>query len=192
MRVYGGIDAAERRSQRRARLLEAGLDLLADGGWQAATVTAICKRSKLTPRYFYESFDDRDSLLVAIFDGIIGEVGERVGRSARATSEELVRQTISAWLEIVSADPRKGRAAFVEALGSEAVMQRRLEAMRRFADLLTGGERGAVRVAALVVSGGLVEAMVEWVEGRSPVGRDELIDQYTAVCTAALDAATAG
>src|SRR3954454_21644583 len=76
-RVYGGLAADERSAQRRARLLEAGLDLLGSEGWAATTVTAVCTRARLTPRDFYESFRDRYELVVAICDGIVAEVVER-------------------------------------------------------------------------------------------------------------------
>src|SRR5581483_1962254 len=72
-RVYGGVDAVERRAARRARLIGAALDLLGTDGWQATTVRAICARAGLTARYFYESFADRDELLLAVFDEIAQE-----------------------------------------------------------------------------------------------------------------------
>src|SRR5918999_5057985 len=51
-RVYAGMAAEERRARRRARLLEAGLELLGTKGAQATSVTAVCRLARLTPRYF--------------------------------------------------------------------------------------------------------------------------------------------
>src|SRR5258705_353216 len=60
-RRYAGASADERRDERRARLLAAGLDALGTDGHRATTVRGVCARARLTPRYFYESFDDLDA-----------------------------------------------------------------------------------------------------------------------------------
>ena len=81
-------------------------------------------------------------------------------------------------------DPRKGRVAFVEAMGSEPLVRRRLDALQAFAELVATYAREAARsddvrsseLTAQVLVGGLAEALVAWLEGRLPVSRDELID----------------
>jgi AcrR family transcriptional regulator len=201
-RVYQGLPADERRALRRARLLEAGLELLGHEGWQATTVTAVCERARLTPRYFYESFGSRDELVVAIFDSIVGEVAGEVSDRLAAGSpeiEDLIRANIAAWVEVASEDPRKGRVAFVEALGSEALMRRRLDATRRFAGILgeqaraahdvRARDRRALDLACLVVAGGLIETMIEWLEGGLDRPAEQVVEDYTAVCAASLRAA---
>ena len=193
-RVYGGVAADVRRATRRAQLVDAGLELLARRGWDATTVTAICEQARLTPRYFYENFNSLDELLVAIFDEISSEVAEQVAAdlSAARTIEDVIRASISAWITVTRADDRKGRVAFVEALGSDTLMRRRLDAMRDFAELLTvhahdlgHGPRDTSQMAGLVVAGGLVEAMIAWVEGRVEYSAEQFIEEYTRVGTAA-------
>ncbi|HEY4795002.1 MAG TPA: TetR family transcriptional regulator, partial [Mycobacterium sp.] len=73
-RPYGGVDAADRLATRRARLLEAGLDLL--GGDVAAdlTVRGVCRQAGVAARYFYESFADKDEFVGAVFDSVIAEL----------------------------------------------------------------------------------------------------------------------
>jgi AcrR family transcriptional regulator len=201
-RVYGGLGADERRARRRERLLEAGLDLLGDEGWQATTVTAVCERARLTPRYFYESFGDRDELLVAIFDAIVAEVAEQVQRTLSTSPPSMdatVRAAIGAWVNVSTDDPRKGRVAFVEALGSEALMRRRLDATRGFAKRLSDQGRAVygvsppdgagLELAGSIVAGGLIETMIEWLEGGLARPAQEVVDGYTKLCAAALAAA---
>ena len=54
MRPYRGVDAADRLASRRARLLEAGLDILgSDSDPSELTVRGICRQSGITSRYFY-------------------------------------------------------------------------------------------------------------------------------------------
>ena len=69
-RRYRGVSGDERRADRRRRLLEAGLQLLGTVGWEQTTMTAVCAEARLTERYFYESFRNREQLLLAVLDGI--------------------------------------------------------------------------------------------------------------------------
>jgi AcrR family transcriptional regulator len=200
-RPYGGEAAQERRARRRAQLLEAGLDLLGSGGWQAATVTAICERARLTPRYFYESFSSRDDLLVAIFDGVIDEITREVLASNPSNPRETLRATVKAFMRMVVSDPRKGRATFVEPLGSEALTRRRIEGMHWFAAQLASQAAGRrklrkdearrLKTASLIAAGGLIELIVAWIEDELDSPVEEVIDDYTRVCAAGLAAATA-
>lgn len=198
-RPYGGQGADERQCLRRARLLEAGLDLLGTEGWQATTVTAVCARARLTPRYFYESFADREELLVAIFEGIVEDVTREALAAAPSNPHESLRATVTAFVNMTIADPRKGRAAFVEAFGSEALMRRRFERMHWFARLLAEQARGGRRLrkdearrlqtASLITAGGLIETMVAWLDGELNSTADQIIEDFTLLSTAALTAA---
>jgi AcrR family transcriptional regulator len=198
-RHYGGMAAEQRRAERRQRLLDAGLDLLGRRGWHAMTVTAVCAHARLTPRYFYESFAHRDELLLAIFDGIIASVADEAAATVGATPsmEGTIRASITAWVRAASNDPRMARVAFVEALGSEALMRRRIQATRHFAEQLTDQARrlypnavdSSLVMAGRIAAGALVETMIEWVEGRSDRPPENLIEDYTRLCTATFEAA---
>ena len=62
-RPYAGVDAGDRQARRRARLLEAGLDLLGrDADPAELTVRGICQEAGLATRYFYENFSDKEQL----------------------------------------------------------------------------------------------------------------------------------
>ena len=52
-RTYRGMTADDRRSTRRSTLIEAALDLFAEGGAQAVSKRAVCLRARLNDRYFY-------------------------------------------------------------------------------------------------------------------------------------------
>lgn len=200
-RLYKGMTADQRRAERRSRLLDAAIEVLGTQGWERATVTAICERAGLIPRYFYESFRDRETLLIAVFDSIIDEVFHEIGE--RGTEDPsvagLIRATIDAWLVVAARDPRKGRVAFVEALGSEALMEKRLDATRAYADRLldlsTSGRnrsrrsRASLQCASLITAGGLIETMIEWMRGDVELSVDEIAENYTRLCTAAFGTA---
>ena len=159
-------------------------------------MSAVCERARLTPRYFYESFADRDALLVAIFDTIVEDVAREVIAAQPASPHDTLRATVTAFVTMATDDPRKGRAAFVEALGSEALMRRRFERMHWFANLLAEQARAGRRLrkddarrlqtASLIAAGGLIEMMVAWLDGELHSTAEQIIDDYTQVSTTAL------
>ncbi len=72
-RRYGGRSAQERAEDRRSRLVEAAITVLAAQG-ERATMTAICQQAGLTERYFYESFANREAALVAALERVSDEI----------------------------------------------------------------------------------------------------------------------
>jgi AcrR family transcriptional regulator len=199
------MDADQRRAERRSRLLEAGLELLDRGGWQATTVTAVCEQAGLIPRYFYESFKDRDQLLVSIFDRIIDEVAAEAFPPTTGQSLDIpttLRAAAAAWVKVITDDPRKGRVVDVEALGSEALMRRRLAVARRYAQMLERTVRAtmtvpperdrALDIACSIAAGGMVEIKIGWLDGSLQSSAEELIEEYAQVCTAGITAAITG
>ena len=80
--AYGGVSAEERVADRRARLLEAGLECFGTAGSPATGVKDVCRAAGLTDRYFYESFKDGRALFLAVFDDVtdalFGAVAEAV------------------------------------------------------------------------------------------------------------------
>jgi AcrR family transcriptional regulator len=197
--VYGGVPADERRAERRERLLDAGLEILGTDGWQATTVRGICEQAGLNPRYFYESFSGLDELLVAVFDRIAAEAMEAVLQAVDREPQDpdaTARATIGAFVEVMTADPRKGRVAFVEAMGSEALMRRRLDTLQEAAGIVAAYGRGlppargiddeAIQLTAQMLVGGLVEALIAWFEGRLEVSRERLVEHCAALFVAAV------
>jgi AcrR family transcriptional regulator len=202
--MYRGVSAEDRRARRREQLLDAGLDLLGTEGWSAATMTAICARAGLTERYFYESFADREALLLAVFDRITAEAADVVLAAIEASPREArarSRAAIAAFVELMTDDPRKGRVAFVEALGSEALMRRRYETIRTFAALLAEqarefygmpeGNDQLVELTSFMLVGGLAEALMAWLGGELDTSREQLIDDSTDLFVATGEAAVA-
>lgn len=204
MGVYGGVTAEDRRAGRRERLLDAALDLLGTDGASAATVRGVCAAAGLTPRYFYESFSSIDELLVAVFDRIAAEalpVALAAADAAPHDARAKARAALGAFAEHLLTDQRRARVAFVEALGSEALMRRRLDALRGLAALLAdrgrefyGAQPGTERLVdttAYLLVGGVVELFVAYIEGDLEAPLDELLDDLTELFVAVGEAAAA-
>ncbi|MGZ6827110.1 MAG: TetR/AcrR family transcriptional regulator, partial [Mycobacteriales bacterium] len=67
-RVYGGRSEEERRADRRARLVAAGLELFGTEGWAGATIERLCAGAGVATRSFYEEFSSREALLRAVYE----------------------------------------------------------------------------------------------------------------------------
>lgn len=84
-RSYGGKTLSERKALRRKQFLEAGVELFGTEGYRATTVRTICKQAKLTDRYFYESFGNLESLVIAVYEDCMGSLTNAVLETIRHT-----------------------------------------------------------------------------------------------------------
>lgn len=188
-RPYGGVSADDRRAERRARLIEAGLELLGERGWAGTTVRGVCAEAGLSERYFYESFGDRDRLLAAIFDRVASEAAGAIVAAVEAAPHDAdakARAAIDAFVRLLADDPRRARAILVESLGNAALQERRAEAFRSFAALISEKARsffGADAVSevdaeltSVALVGGLAELVIRWLDGSLAVSRERLVD----------------
>src|SRR5690606_15596861 len=66
-RTFRGQSTDERKAERKARFIEAGIRVFGERGFHATTVREICGAAKLTERYFYESFENMSQLFIAVF-----------------------------------------------------------------------------------------------------------------------------
>lgn len=197
-----GTTLVERRAARREQLLEAGLDLVGTEGGAALAVRAVCRRARLTERYFYESFTGRDELLLAVY-GRVTEETQRVLaealRQAPAAPEERARAAVDAFVGLLVDDPRKGRVLLLEPL-TEPVLSRAVgEILPAFAALIREQlERGsaaadsvAARMTSIAMVGGLANLFVSYLGGALPVSREGLVEHCVALLGAAHDLHTA-
>ena len=188
-RSYGGVSAEQRVAERRARLVAAARDLVAEGGWSAASLRAVCGRAGLTDRYFYESFSNRDALLVAVCEQVMVETlavaGERMSAAPR-TYRGQVRAAADAVLDLLDRDTGMVRALLLETPDTAAVNEQRRTMMRGLADLLgsatgdlptlDGASAARLRMGAHAVLGSLFELLTAWTAGELEVPRKELLD----------------
>jgi AcrR family transcriptional regulator len=122
-RTYRGASALERQQQRRAQLLDAAIEVFGTTGFHAATVAQICSVAGLTKRYFYESFEDSEALLITAYTRVTDDLRARVSDSALAAGPELEAMAhagLVAFFEAIDADPRLARITFFEILGVSA------------------------------------------------------------------------
>ena len=191
-RRYAGLTGEQRAASRRESLLEAGLEVFAAAGQSGATMTAICAQAKLTERYFYESFTSRDELLQAVLDRIADEIrdaGLSALRTSTGTLEQRVRNAITAFVTILTDDPRKGRVAMIQSAAFEPLRSHRRAALRGFAQMVADeatlmyGDRAwpphQGEINGLLFVGGLAELVTAWLNDEIAITPEEIIDAAT-------------
>jgi AcrR family transcriptional regulator len=203
-RLYRGVSAADRSAQRRAQLMEAGLELFGTDGYAGTSIRAVSATAGLNTRYFYESFASREDLLYHVYAQIIREVAEAVvavTESASDTEEQAHEGLRVAW-SILTDDPRKARIVALEVVA----VSERLERLRRdnrhaFAELLLRntrlihGEGIEPRLDPVLTArslmGAVVETLVDWINGDLDATVEEIVDFFTKLFVAVAQAAIA-
>jgi AcrR family transcriptional regulator len=188
VRPYRGISAETRRATRRAQLLEACLDVVGTVGVADTTAEAVCARAGLSKRYFYESFADRDAVLVAALDAVFVKVRAAITAKLAAAPASVgarVGRTVTALVDTLSADSRAARL-YIEAGHQPALEQRRVDAYDLFAQLLVqqvlqldDPDDPAARAAALLIVAGTTEVLARWLSGDLPITEDALVAVIT-------------
>jgi AcrR family transcriptional regulator len=173
-RVYGGRSERERRADRRARLLAAGLDLFGTEGWSATTIEKLCTAAGVATRSFYEEFSSREALLVAVFEdvlaGVVTEVTPRV--LTAGTVAEQLRAGLGGYVEHLTADPRRARVVHHEIRVAGTLEDQRQAAVLRFAHLIARTARmpdePRTHTLGVALAGAVSEVLVDWVAQPEP------------------------
>lgn len=82
------------------RLLDAGVELLAERGYEGFTISAVSEAAGVAPRFIYDRVDGKDDLFLAVYEHGIARVRagqaalERVDRWRDLAPEELVRGAV--------------------------------------------------------------------------------------------------
>lgn len=153
-RVYGEKTAVERDGERRARLVEAALDLFYEVGYASTSIEQLCARANVSTRSFYDHFSSREELLITLHDDLNARALHAVGEAvAAADPVDLAARALAgvrAYFDVVTSDPRWARIAVVDSVGVSAAAERhRQEALTRFAALIEV-EIGRLAAAGLV------------------------------------------
>ena len=197
-RRYRGIDASDRMEERRARLLDAGLEAFGTAGVVATGVKDICRIAGLTDRYFYESFPDRTALLLAVFDRANTQLLAVVAGALLAAPQDpaaQVRAAVESYVRGLAADPRLARVIFVELSAGGRDAERHMRAaLRDFTRLLESAARSflpqgfpddQLRLGAVSLVGAIERVMVEWQDGNLDMPLERVVEHLVQMLLAA-------
>lgn len=191
-RRYNGMSADDRAADRRARLLDAGLEVFAAAGAKGATMTAICAHAKLTERYFYQNFSSRDDLLEQVVESVSAEIRTAALdalHSPARTVDEKVHKAVTAFVGVLTEDRRKGRVAMIESLAVDSLREYRRKSLRGFAHLVAEQSRELYgekawpqpqsEINGLLFIGGLAELVIAWLNDEIDIAPADIVDAAT-------------
>jgi AcrR family transcriptional regulator len=184
--------------------MEAGLELFGTLGYASTSVRAVSAAAALNSRYFYESFGSREDLLYAVYQRIVTDIFTRAAEATarEATLQEQARAGLRAAWTAVTEDRRKARIVALEVVGvSDRLERLRQEARQGLAQLTAdnamslAGRGIKLRLdpvlTARFLMGGVVEVLLEWINGDLDASADEVVEHFTALFTAAAYATVA-
>ncbi|KAB2389935.1 TetR/AcrR family transcriptional regulator [Actinomadura montaniterrae] len=201
-RPYGGVPADQRRARRRTALLAAGLQLLGTQGLAATTVRKVCAEAGLNDRYFYESFPDRDALLLAVVDDQVDQgtaVILSAAREAPRHPQARTRAVVTAVFDFLTTDPRRAHILTRAFPSSPLLQQRRVEIVRSLAAIFAAQAHATLdhvpvsgtdlELTGLTLTAGLWDLFTAWFRGELDIDRDHLIDYTVALVLTTTDLA---
>lgn len=192
-RQYGGLSAADRAAQRRRRLLEAALGIMAEDGWRQITVERLCGEARLNKRYFYESFTDLDAVAATVVeelaDQLIREAVRPFVEQRDLPIDELVRRGLSRLIRYLISDPRRARVLWGGLANTPAINRYRAVAMSALTrsvvqfglDRPESGQPDPIfEITAAMLLGGTGETVLQWLDGTIDVSEQQLVEELSA------------
>jgi AcrR family transcriptional regulator len=122
---------------RRAQLLDAAQEELADTGFGLVTVEAIAQRAGVTRPVIYDMFGDLESLLVAVIDRAdsanAATLASLLGQNTRELTDPpaVLIESFLAFLQAVRSDPGNWRLVLMPPRGNSPELRRRITGARR-------------------------------------------------------------
>lgn len=188
-RSYRGVPADERRADRRARLIEAGLELFGTRGIAGTRVDDVCAAAGLTKRYFYENFDSPDELVHAVMEKVLADLTAVMVPAIAAGGWRNPRPALSTFMSALLADPRLVRLLVVETHNG-SLAPRRQEFIDLAVDIWLATDPGAdkssghqpvQRLLAHAMAGAAGEVALAWVNGRIDLPPEAITDHLVRI-----------
>jgi len=172
---WSGVPLQDRQTLRRDELIAAGVDVLGGAGGGALTVRGVCRAAGLTERYFYESFDDRDDFVRAVYDHVCSTA------MTTLTSSTTPRDAVERFVALMVDDPVRGRVLLIAPEREPVLAKSGAEWMPSFIELiqhkLTRITDSAVQaMVATGLVGALTALFTAYLNGRLEATREQFID----------------
>ncbi|WP_018658242.1 TetR/AcrR family transcriptional regulator [Actinomadura flavalba] len=190
-----GLDAEQRRAERRERLLDSALELFAGQGYPNTSIEQLCQHAYVGTKGFYEIFESREDCYLALLRRTTEHLKTRMTeRLATVTGdrEDAEHALLSALAHALIDDPRIAAVTFGQGVAvSPAVERQRRENRRWAASFVEALWRSqglapappAARSAAIGLIGGLFDLIADWLldaDPADPAATDALITALTA------------
>ena len=191
--TYGGRSRAQRAAERRARIVASAVHLFGSRDYDDVTVADVCAGAKVSKRYFYEHFADREDLLSKIHRELNEWLLHGTAAAAPghpATARDFFRPSMRALVGLLREDPERARVIYVNAPRMET---RRRGVLREDAQFVAGILRRAgghpedqIRYdrTLLAMVAGITEVLIDWIAHDMADDPDELAEHLTGIASA--------
>ena len=187
-KLWRGQTLQDRSGERREQLLDCAFDLLGSAGAGAVTMRAVTRQANLSPRYFYESFDNREVLVTAVYDHVEAALRERLSAVTSAGDPHAaIRDALESCADFFEEDPRRARILLREPLADDNlrrhITRRTPAVIRALAPILGDGAEAlfassdaALATIGTALAGALTAIYLEWADGNLVMERDRLVE----------------
>ena len=193
---YRGVSRDERRALRRKRLIAAAADVYGEVGYRNATVRLICRRARLTERYFYVAFKTSEELLVVTARSLACQMLDWMRQLRDETDADRDAKTfrmLKGYFRSQLDEPSKARVFTLEFRGVSAAADAEFERiLDMFADLIVEtrdprrlGRAANERLVRRGLVGGLLQITVAWIESGYQEPIDAVASAGALICTLA-------
>jgi AcrR family transcriptional regulator len=162
--------------------------LFAARDYDDVTVADVCTLARVSKRYFYDFFSDREELLVSVHrehhDWLMASIGAAAPKRPDSL-EHAMRPMMATLVRLLAENPERARVIYINAPRME---RRRRGLLRKDAELLGRFVRPAVPRprdrayydrAMLALVAGIVELMIDWVSRGMTDPAAALVDHLT-------------
>ena len=174
-----GLDPALVTRVQRERVLEAMAAVVAEIGYQEATIRKILDRARISKITFYELFDNKEQCFLAAYDDALALAFARIegacAAERRAPAAQRLDAALDALLGFLAEEPDIARLCVVEVLAAgPAGRGRRAATMDRFAAMMESflaearPDRDLGPIAARALVGGAEEVIFGAIERNDP------------------------
>lgn len=172
-RTIRGLDAEARKLQRREALLQAALKLFANEGYLSTSIEQLCQHAYVGTKAFYETFESRDDLYVALLTQIADTAFTRLDEADDPSVDEdtAARRLLAEFAHAFVDDIRIAKVTFGQGSAITPAAERQRRANRRTAAAFveTVWNRYQPEPAdqshaiAIGLIGGLFDIIADWV-----------------------------
>jgi AcrR family transcriptional regulator len=200
-RAYAGVSPEQRKAERRARLLQAGLALFTSTGFAATKITELCTEAGVSTRNFYEEFASKEDLLRELHDLInataFTEVRTALTELETADVPTRIATLLDVFVRTVTADPRAPRLNYVEAVGVNAeIEQQHVRWVNTWAEFIESealraaaagvAPQRSYRLTAIALVGAITGLLREWQAHEPPLAVDAIATEIRELMLAAI------
>lgn len=190
-----------RAGAQRARVLEAMVQVVADKGYAAATVTDAVRAARVSRGTFYALFASKEQCFIEAYRHGVDVLDARIDGAVRASTggwRAELRAGLRAYIDALFAEPRFARMWMTEihAAGQRALAERDAT-LRRFANRYAGSFRAATRERAdlrmpsddalYVLAAGVDQLVCQRLLAGARIDTDDFTDTLTDIAAAVLE-----